>query len=119
MGKRPFHFGHALSFAALITVVLLISHYMNVWLGSGGALLTAAAAGFGDAHAVAISMSQLAAGGKLESNTASLAVLLALSTNTITKAILTVSAGHRDYSRALLPGLALMLGGVWLGWWLA
>jgi uncharacterized membrane protein (DUF4010 family) len=118
MRQRPFHFGHALSFAALIAVVLLLSHYMNVWLGGSGAVMTAAAAGFGDAHAVAISMSQLAAIGKLDSNVASLAVLLALTTNTITKAVLTISAGHRDYSRAMLPGLVLMLGGVWLGWWL-
>lgn len=118
VGQRPFHFGHALSFAALIAVVLLISHFMNLWLGNSGAWMTAAAAGFGDAHAVAISMSQLAAGGKLDSDVASIAVLLALSTNTATKAFLTISAGHRDFSRALMPGLLLMLAGVWLGWWL-
>lgn len=118
LGERPFHFGHALSFAALIAVVLVISHFMNLWLGGSGAAVTAAAAGFGDTHAVAISMSQLAATDRLDSHIASLAVLLALTTNTATKAILAISAGHQAYSRALLPGLLLMLGGVWLGWWL-
>ncbi|MCB1588447.1 MAG: MgtC/SapB family protein [Xanthomonadales bacterium] len=118
LSERPFHFGHALSFAALIAVVLLISQFLSDWLGSGGALLTAAAAGFADAHAVTISMAELAAGGQLTATSGSIAVLLALTTNTVTKALLTVSAGHTDYRRALLPGLALMLGGVWLGWWL-
>jgi uncharacterized membrane protein (DUF4010 family) len=114
--ERPFHFGHALGFAALIAVVLVVSQLLNQWLGSGGALMTALAAGFADAHAVAISMSQLAAGGSLESGTASIAVLLALTSNTVTKAVLSAAGGNRAFNKAMLPGLALMLGGVWLGW---
>lgn len=118
LSERPFHFGHALSFAALIAVVLTVSQLLGAWFGQSGAWLTAAAAGFADAHAVTISMAELAAGGKLELEAAALAVLLALTTNTLTKALLTVSSGHADYRRALLPGLVLMLGGVWLGWWI-
>ncbi len=114
--ERPFHFGHALAFAALIAVVLVISQLLNQWLGSGGALMTALVAGFADAHAVAISMSQLAAGGDLESGTASMAVLLALTSNTVTKAVLSIGSGTRGFNKAMLPGLVLMLGGVWLGW---
>lgn len=114
--ERPFHFGHALAFAALIGVVLVVSQLLNQWLGSGGSLMTALAAGFADAHAVAISMSQLAAGGSLESGTASIAVLLALTSNTVTKAVLSIGGGNQAFNKAMLPGLALMLGGVWLGW---
>lgn len=114
--ERPFRIGHALAFAALIAVVLVVSQLLNQWLGSGGALMTALAAGFADAHAVAISMSQLAAGGSLASATASIAVLLALTSNTVTKAALSVAGGNRAFNKAMLPGLVLMLGGVWLGW---
>jgi uncharacterized membrane protein (DUF4010 family) len=114
---RPFHFGHALGFAAMIAVVLVISAWMQRWLGAGGVALTAGVAGFADTHAPAVSMGEMAAGGTLPRHEAALAILFAFSTNTVTKIVLAYSSGGRDYASRLLPGLLAMIGGAWLGWW--
>ncbi len=116
MATRPFHFGHALAFAALIATVLVVSTLLGRWLGDAGVSLTAAAAGFADTHAPAVSVGELAANGTIGTASAQLAVMLAFSTNTVTKIVLTITAGGADYSRRLLPGLLLMIGGAWAGW---
>jgi uncharacterized membrane protein (DUF4010 family) len=116
MPTRPFHFGHALAFAAMIGAVLVVSTLLGRWLGDAGVSLTAAAAGFADTHAPAVSVGELSASGKLDTAAAHFAVLLAFSTNTLTKILLTFTAGGWDYARRLLPGLLLMIGGAWGGW---
>lgn len=114
---RPFHLGHALGFATMIAVVLVISAWMQRWLGAGGVALTAGVVGFADAHAPAVSMGEMAAGGTLLRHEAALAILFAFSTNTVTKILLAYSSGGRNYASRLLPGLLAMIGGAWLGWW--
>jgi len=118
-GTRPFHMGHALAFAGLIALVLVIATWMQIWLGSAGAQLTALVAGFVDTHAPAISVAELAESGTLSVPTAAQAVLLAFSSNTLTKIVLAFSSGGRRYGMRLLPGFLLMLGAVWLGFWLS
>jgi uncharacterized membrane protein (DUF4010 family) len=44
-----------------------------------------------------------------------LAILLALSSNTITKAVISYSAGGAGFARQLWPAQALMLAATWLG----
>jgi uncharacterized membrane protein (DUF4010 family) len=114
--SRPFHFGHALAFAAMIAAVLVAASLLGRWFGDAGVALTAAIAGFADTHAAAVSVGELSAGGGIPRATAALAILLAFSTNTVTKGVLAISAGGAEYSRRLLPGLALMMAGAWGGW---
>jgi len=119
MGTRPFHMGHALAFAGLIALVLVITTWMQIWLGNAGAQLTAVVAGFADTHAAAISVAELARGGSLSVPTATQAVLLAFTSNTLTKILLAFSSGGRRYGISLLPGFVMMLAAVWLGFWLS
>lgn len=118
LATRPFHFGHALALAGLIAAALAVSTLMQRWLGDAGITLTAVVVGFADAHAPVISVGELSADGKVGRNAAALAVLLALSSNTLMKAVVTIGAGGIAYARHILPGLLLMLAGAWAGWWL-
>jgi uncharacterized membrane protein (DUF4010 family) len=113
---RPFHLGHALAFAAMIGAVLASSSFLGRSLGGKGVILTAGLAGFADTHAVTVSIGELAAGGSIGLAAAKLAVLTAFTTNTLTKLVLSWTAGDRDYARRLLAGHSLMLVGAWGGW---
>jgi uncharacterized membrane protein (DUF4010 family) len=116
VAARPFHFGHALAFAAMIGAVLAAATLMGRWLGSTGITLTTAAAGFADTHAAAVSVAELSSGGTIPTAQAVLAVLLAFSANTVTKIVLATTAGGGDYARRVVPGLLLMMAGAWGGW---
>ncbi len=114
--SRPFHFGHALSFAGLIALVLIVSDLLASVLGDMGATLGAAAVGFADAHAPAVSLAELSAQNRIDSASAQLGILLALSSNTLTKIVVARSAGGPGYARYLVPSLLLMLVALWLGY---
>jgi uncharacterized membrane protein (DUF4010 family) len=75
-------------------------------------------AGFADTHSAAISVATLAVAGKMTPTDAALPILLALTANTITKAVLTITAGGRGFALRVLPGLALVIMAAWTGWWL-
>jgi len=47
-----------------------------------------------------------------------LPILVALSTNTITKAILCIYAGGFSFALRVVPGLVLMILTAWTVWWL-
>ncbi len=114
--SRPFHFGHALSFAGLIALVLVVSDLLASVLGDMGATIGAGAVGFADAHAPAVSLTELAAQGRIDVASAQLGILLALSSNTLTKIVIVRSIGGPRYARYMLPGLLLMLLALWLGY---
>ena len=51
--------------------------------------------------------------------TAPLPILLALTTNTLSKCVAAVSAGGRPFAQQVVPGLLLILATAWGGWWLS
>ena len=79
-------------------------------------LLTAAVSGFADAHAVAGSVGALTAHSAVPVRDAGLAVLLALSTNAVTKVVLAATAGPGAYFRRVLGGQGAVLAATWAGW---
>jgi uncharacterized membrane protein (DUF4010 family) len=117
--------GHAFSlktsvgFAALLSVVLILSAGLNATLGGAGALLAAAIAGLADAHATAASAASLLSASKIGAREAMQAILIGLSANTATKIVLAYQSGGRLYALKIVPGLLLMLAAVWLGFALA
>lgn len=116
--------GHAFSplaaatFAVAVTAVLLVSRAMNEWLGASGAVVTAALTGLASVDPAAISVAALAGAGKVSATDAAFAVLIAFTTNTLTKAVLTVTQGGIGFSLRVLPGLTLVTLAAWAGWWL-
>ena len=115
---RAFDLKMAAAFAALLSVVLLLSAGLNAWLGSRGMLLGAALTGLVDAHATAASAASLLAANKVSIDQAVGPILLGLSTNTLMKALVAFSSGGPRYAARIVPGLVLMITAVWLGAWL-
>ena len=115
---RAFNLKEAFIFAAVVSVVLLIAAGLHAWLGARGLAVAAAVTGLADAHATAASAAALVAAGKLEVQSAVWPILLGLSSNTLAKAVVAFNAGGAAYAARIVPGLVLMLAGVWLGVWL-
>ncbi len=108
-----FKLSTALLFGCLVTVIGFASTLATSWLGTTGAIVAAAIAGFVDAHASTAAVGSMAASGAIDSTAAALAVLVALSTNTVTKAVLSISTGTRRFAGLVCAGLVLTLGVTW------
>lgn len=115
---RAFSLKTATGFAALVSMILLLSAGLNAWLGARGMLLGAALTGLADAHATAASAASLMAANKISSAQAVGPILIGLTTNTLMKAVVAFKSGGTHYATRIVPGLALMIAAVWLGTWL-
>lgn len=112
---RAFDLKTALIFAAVVSAVLLLSAGLSTWLGARGTLLAAALTGLVDTHATAASVASLVVANKLSVDAALWPILAGLTTNTLMKALVAFSAGGLRYAARIVPGLALVIGAVWLG----
>jgi uncharacterized membrane protein (DUF4010 family) len=112
---RAFDLKTSIGFTAVLGAVMTVSAGLNAWLGDAGLLMGAAVSGFADAHATAASAASLLAAGKIQMNQAIVPILLGLTTNTLTKAVLAFNAGGLRYASKIVPGLVLMVAATWLG----
>lgn len=115
---RAFNLKTAAVFAALVSLILLLSAGLNAWLGTRGMLLGAALTGLADAHATAASAASLMAANKISSAQAVGPILIGLTTNTFMKAVVAFKSGGINYATRIVPGLVFMITAVWLGAWL-
>ncbi|MFY9610699.1 MAG: MgtC/SapB family protein [Blastocatellia bacterium] len=113
---RAFNLTTALVFAATVSAILLASAAVNRWLGSAGLAVAAGLAGLADTHSAAISVASLAAAEKIQVSDAVLPILVGLTTNTVTKAVVAVSTGGRAFALRIIPGLLLVILAAWFGW---
>lgn len=111
--RSAFSLGSAATFAATVCVVLLLAAAARAWLGEAGVSLAAAVAGLADAHAAAISVATLAAGGRIAPEAAVVPVLLGLTTNTATKIVLAGANGGRGFLLRVGPGLLMVIAATW------
>jgi uncharacterized membrane protein (DUF4010 family) len=74
-----------------------------------------ALAGFADTHSAAISAASLVAAGRLDAGGAAVPILAAMSTNTVTKAVLAVISGRGRFAAQTVPGLLLVILAAWAG----
>jgi uncharacterized membrane protein (DUF4010 family) len=105
----------ALTFAAILAVVLLVAAAAQDWFGEAGVLIAAAAAGFADTHSAAVSVASLVSDGRIKPPQTIIPVLAAFTTNTVTKMVFAVTAGGRLFALYVIPGLLLMLAAAWAG----
>ena len=111
---RAFHLPGSLGFAALLAGCTAGVTWMAGRYGQGSLLASVTLAGFADAHAAAASALSLLAAGTLDVPTTVMAVLLALSANTLSKMLLAFASGGRRYGGLCSAGLALILLAAWL-----
>lgn len=112
---RAFNVMTAVAFAATVTAILLASAAANRWLGSSGLAFAAGLAGFADTHSAAISVASLVAVGKITAADAVLPILIGLTTNTVTKAVVAITTGGWRFALQVIPGLLLVILAAWMG----
>ncbi len=106
---RAFNLYQASSFAFLMTVVLFVSAAVNAKLGEKGVILSALFTGIFDAHATAASLASLVASQKLTITQALLPIILGVSSNTVTKVVVSFKSGGIAYAIRISAGLLLMI----------
>lgn len=112
---RAFDLKLPLLLALVVSVTLLLAEVLNARFGSSGLALATALTGFADAHAAAISAATLVAAGRLEADAAVIPILVALTTNSVTKAALAAGIGGWAYARRVTIGLGLVVAAAWAG----
>ncbi len=118
-GGRAFELRTAVVFAGTVTAILLASAALNDWLGGRGVLISAAVAGFADTHAAAIGVAALAAAGRLDPGDATVPILAAFTTNSVTKMALAAVTGGRRFAVEVWPGVIATAVLAWGGWLVA
>ena len=106
---HAFSLGAALSFAAAIAAIAVLSAALQARLGEEGLLAAAAVGGLIDAHAAGVGVAALVASGRLAPADAVAPILLALSTNTASKIVAAQVSGGLRFSLRVAPGLVLFI----------
>jgi uncharacterized membrane protein (DUF4010 family) len=114
--RNPVELRQAIQFSGLLAMVFLLTQAIRVWLGDTGIYVLAALSGAGDVDAITIALSRMA-GGTLSLPVCALAVVLATSVNTITKAMLTIVLGGGKLGlRVVWPFTFALALGVVVSW---
>ena len=115
---RAFRLSHALIFAAVVAVALLLSAWLRERYGDTSALLAATFVALAELHAAAASVAQLAAGGELSPTLARWGVLGLLAASAVVKSIVAFSSGGAGYGWRVTAGLLTMALAAVLTLWL-
>jgi uncharacterized membrane protein (DUF4010 family) len=113
---RAFDLRIAVLLAGIISAVLIAAGALEQALGTKGVTIVAAVAGFADSQSAAASAASFVTSGKISAADAVVAVLAALSTNTVSKVVAAWTLGSRRYAVEVSVGLALVIGAAWAGW---
>jgi len=120
--KNPFELKTVLGFGVLLAVILFLAKAVLATVGAGGVYLLAAISGLADVDAITLSMARLGAD-SMAARAASLAILVAALTNTLSKAALSGVAGGKvpalylsaAATAAIIAGGAGLALAQWLG----
>lgn len=110
---RAFNLWHAIGFATLLSVVTSTVALASAHFGQSAVNLATALAGFFDVHAASASAFSLAANHKLEARGVLVPMLLAVTTNTLSKMGAAFVAGGRAYALRVSAGLLVVLAAAW------
>ncbi len=114
--RGPLRLREALVLAALLVGVSLGVGWAQRWLGDAGVLAGAAVGALADAHASVAALGNLVADGQATAAAAALGVLLAVTTNAVSRTVVAAVAGGAGY--ALRVGLSLAASTA-VGWTVA
>jgi uncharacterized membrane protein (DUF4010 family) len=118
---EPIKHGSAFSLKLALTVVLamtgitVLSSAMLDEFGQAGVIVTATLGGLADAHASTASIASLAKGGLLPFDGIAVPILMAMSSNALSKCVVAWLSGGRSFARYVIPGQALVTLAMWAG----
>jgi len=107
--QNPYSFGAAVKFGLYFVAILLLVEVASRWLGDRGTLIASGIAGTASTSAVALSVSEMVQQGTLAPLIASGSILVAITTNTLSKWVLAWINGTRQMAFWLGGGLLTML----------
>jgi uncharacterized membrane protein (DUF4010 family) len=108
---NPFELWPAISFAILVSVILVISKFAQMNWGSSGVLVSSVLAGIADVDAISITLAKMNSGqGALDATSAATGIILASATNTAVKGLMVVFMGSPSLRRYILPAAITMTG---------
>lgn len=116
LNSHIFDWRMAVGAALVIALVQLFSALFFHWMGNRGVLLSTAMSGFADVHAAAASAAVLVGSGKIAPDTVVLPVLVAITTNTVSKCVMAGITGGWAYASRVIAGLVLIIAALWLPW---
>ena len=105
-----------LTLTAVVCGVSYVSAALNVAYGQSGLWVGAAVSGLVDAHAIVQTVASLLTQAQLQPDAALMPLLIALSTNTLTKSLIAFQSGGWTYARQVSGGVWLTTVAVWLGY---
>lgn len=110
---RAFRMRDALLFAVMVSAVTLIATAVHRSLGATGLLVATGFAGLVDTHSAAASVASVAASRAIDMGEAVLGVLVAMTTNSITKIAMAFASGSRPFARRVAVGVVLVILAAW------
>ena len=120
---RAFSLRQSILLALLFTGIAAVVSWLQQGLGTLATLAATALAGFADAHSSSAAVIGLASRGEIDEPTLLTAVLLAFSSNNVSKVVAAYVAGGARYGSRVSAGLGLVALAAWLPWvwlrWLA
>ncbi len=107
--KNPFELGNAVRFGLLFGAILIATKAAKTYLGTSGLFAATTVGGLTDVDAVTLSTSKL---GGTSAEAASVAIMLAVASNTIVKSTIALGIGGRRLGwRAFVIGGLIIVGG--------
>ncbi len=113
---RAFNLRHSIGLGLLFSGMTAGVAWLQAGLGDLAALAATALAGLADAHSAAAAAIGLAAREEIGADTLQLAVLLAFSSNSLSKMVAAYAAGGQRYGGLVSAGLAAVTLAAWLPW---
>jgi uncharacterized membrane protein (DUF4010 family) len=95
--SNPFEFRTALVFSLLLGIITLLSAFLTETFGGAGGVVLAAVAGISDVDAITLSMTRVG-GASVSLAAAQVAILTAVTTNSLAKIVLAFVAGGRPFA---------------------
>jgi uncharacterized membrane protein (DUF4010 family) len=112
--QRSFRLVGALVLVAVYCGVSILSAALHASLGATGTVLVSGVAGFIDAHSTAASIAAQQLAGQVDTSTARIASLTALTTNTLSKVALAWTGRHVPFGVWTTAGVVLITLSAWL-----
>lgn len=113
---RAFSLGQSIGLAVLLSGIAASVGLLQDAFGSLATLGATALAGFADMHSASAAVIMLAERGEASNATLHAAVLLAFTTNSISKVVAGYAAGGRRFGTVVSLGLASVAVAAWLPW---
>lgn len=107
--KQPFALGPALKFGGFFVLILFLSKLTQILFGKIGIYFTSLFSGLADFDAITLTMSNLSKTGEIGSTVATIAIILAVASNTLVKAGIAYFMGNKKFGRIVFGIFSLIL----------